>query len=180
MKVINLDINGLKLIEPDVFSDDRGVFFESYNQEKFHQIGIDDNFVQDNQSLSNKNVLRGLHFQTGVHAQAKLVRVIKGGVIDVAVDLRNDSPTFGQHYSVELNDKNNFMLYIPIGFAHGFVALMDQTVFAYKCSSLYNKSSESGIIWSDKQLNINWGDVNPLISNKDAILPTFDINKYYF
>jgi dTDP-4-dehydrorhamnose 3,5-epimerase len=120
MEVTEVFIKGLKIIKPAIFEDDRGAFFESYNSEKFVQSGIKENFVQDNQSLSHKGILRGLHFQTGEYAQAKLVRVIKGSVIDVAVDLRKNSATFGQHFSLELNDKNNLMFYIPVGFAHGF------------------------------------------------------------
>jgi len=180
MKFRSVEISGLKIIEPDIFSDERGVFFESFNQEKFVKAGILDNFIQDNQSLSNKNVLRGLHFQTGEFAQAKLVRVIKGRVLDIAVDLRTSSATFGQYFSIELSESNNLMFYIPVGFAHGFVALEDQTIFVYKCSALYNKSSEGGIIWNDQNLNINWGVKSPIISNKDEVLPAFNAKECYF
>jgi dTDP-4-dehydrorhamnose 3,5-epimerase len=180
MKIRDVAIQGLKIIEPNIFSDERGNFFEAYNQQNFINAGITDHFIQDNQSVSNKNVLRGLHFQTGNFAQAKLVRVIRGTVLDVAVDLRSNSPTFGQHFSLELSEFNNLMFYIPIGFAHGFVALEDKTIFEYKCSALYNKQSEGGIHWQDPILNINWEIKNPIISNKDAILPTFNANAFYF
>jgi dTDP-4-dehydrorhamnose 3,5-epimerase len=180
MNVSNVFIEGLKLIEPSLYYDERGAFFESYNQEKFANAGITDIFIQDNQSQSNKGVLRGLHFQTGQYAQAKLVRVIKGSVIDVAVDLRNNSSTFGKYFAIELNDKNNLMFYIPVGFAHGFVALEDQTIFVYKCTALYNKESEGGIIWNDSTLGINWAYNNPIISLKDSFLPPFDLKKSFF
>ena len=143
-------------------------------------MGISDNFVQDNQSYSHKGILRGLHFQTGMFSQAKLVRVIKGSVIDVAVDLRRNSATYGKHFSIELNDKNNLMFYIPLGFAHGFIALEDHTIFVYKCTAPYNKQSEGGIIWNDSTLAINWGGVNPIISPKDGLLPAFDPKKCFF
>ncbi len=133
MKFIDVSIKGLKIIEPAVFKDERGAFFESYNQEKFINAGITDNFIQDNQSVSQKGVLRGLHFQTGKFSQAKLVRVIKGSVIDVAVDLRKNSKTFGQHFAIELNEANNLMFYIPEGFAHGFIAL---EIKLYLCTNV--------------------------------------------
>ena len=180
MKFTDVFIKGLKIIEPAIYNDGRGAFFESYNQEKFVNAGIADSFIQDNQSLSQKGVLRGLHFQTGKFSQAKLVRVIKGSVIDVAVDLRANSETYGKHFSIELNETNNLMFYIPVGFAHGFIALDDQTVFVYKCTSLYNKEAEGGIIWNDTSLGINWGGLNPIISQKDALLPTFDNTKHFF
>lgn len=180
MKINEVNIEGLKIIEPTLFKDERGVFFESYNQERFFSEGIKDNFVQDNQSVSNKGVLRGLHYQTGSNAQAKLVRVVKGSVIDVAVDLRKNSKTFGKHFTLELNDRNNLMFYIPVGFAHGFIALEDHTVFFYKCSQLYNKAAEAGIIWNDHTLGINWGDIKPVISAKDSLLPTFNEANYFF
>lgn len=180
MKITEVNINGLKIIEPIIFEDERGLFFESYNQEKFVKAGITENFVQDNQSISNKGVLRGLHYQNGSHAQAKLVRVIKGSVLDIAVDLRKNSSTFGKHFALELSDKNNLMFFIPVGFAHGFIALEDQTTFFYKCSALYNKQSEAGIIWNDTNLNINWGDIKPIISEKDALLPAFNEANYFF
>jgi len=180
MIISEVSINGLKIIEPKVIKDERGVFFESYNQAQLLKEGIADNFLQDNQSVSNKGVLRGLHFQRGNYAQAKLVRVIKGSVLDIAVDLRKDSETFGKHFSIELNDRNNLMFYIPLGFAHGFIALEDNTIFVYKCSALYNKESEGGIIWNDPTLAINWGAILPIISEKDALLPTFNAEMYFF
>jgi dTDP-4-dehydrorhamnose 3,5-epimerase len=180
MEVSEVFIEGLKIIKPAIFEDERGAFFESYNAEKFLKLGISDNFVQDNQSYSHKGILRGLHFQTGEFAQAKLVRVIKGSVIDVAVDLRRNSDTYGKHFSIELNDKNNLMFYIPVGFAHGFIALEDQTIFVYKCTATYNKQSEGGIIWNDSTLAINWGGVNPIISSKDGLLPAFDPKMCFF
>lgn len=180
MKIDDVFIKGLKLIQPDIYGDERGAFFESYNQEKFANAGISAKFIQDNQSVSNKGVLRGLHFQTGEFAQAKLVRVIKGSVMDVAVDLRPNSETYGKHYAIELNESNNLMFYIPVGFAHGFIALEDNTIFVYKCTALYNKASEGGIIWNDSTLAIKWGNLNPVISEKDALLPAFDKEKCFF
>lgn len=159
---------GIHLLQPSVFKDNRGYFFESFNEKKFNSITqLDIDFVQDNQSLSSKNVLRGLHFQLPPFAQAKLVRVVRGAVLDVAVDLRKNSPTFGKYYSVGLNEENNLSLFIPVGFAHGFVALKENTLFLYKCSEYYNKESEQTILWNDPDLNIDWKCTNPLISEKD-------------
>jgi len=180
MEFSDVFIKGLKIIKPMVFKDERGEFFESYNYERFKEAGVAENFVQDNQSISSKGVLRGLHFQTGINAQAKLVRVIKGSVLDVVVDLRKNSETFGKHYCIELNNKNNLMFYIPVGFAHGFIALEDNTVFVYKCSALYNKQAEAGIIWNDNNLGINWGDIKPILSEKDNLLPPFNAELYSF
>ncbi len=167
MKITNTKINGLLIIEPEVFKDDRGTFMESWNFKKFQEIGINDNFVQDNQSVSSKGVLRGLHFQNPPHAQAKLVRVVRGSVLDVAVDLRNNSSTFGKYYSIVLSEKNFKFFYIPKGFAHGFVALEDNTIFSYKCSHIYNKEYEGCLLWNDKDLGIEWNINNPIISPKD-------------
>tara|TARA_E500000081_G_scaffold43067_1_gene46590 strand:+ start:76 stop:624 length:549 start_codon:yes stop_codon:yes gene_type:complete len=167
MKITNTKINGLLIIEPEVFKDDRGTFMESWNFKKFQEIGINDNFVQDNQSVSSKGVLRGLHFQNPPHAQAKLVRVVRGSVLDVAVDLRNNSSTFGKYYSIVLSEKNFKFCYIPKGFAHGFVALEDNTIFSYKCSHIYNKEYEGCLLWNDKDLGIEWNINNPIISPKD-------------
>lgn len=166
MRVELFEIPDLKLIHPAVFEDPRGYFFESYNFDRFSEAGIEDHFVQDNQSLSQTGVLRGLHFQVGEFAQSKLVRVIKGAVLDVAVDIRKGSPTYGKHLAVELNEKNKLMLYVPIGFAHGFLTLSDDTIFTYKCGSVYNKSSEMGIMWNDPELMIDWKVENPLLSEK--------------
>lgn len=180
MEVQHTFIKGLKIIKPKIFEDERGHFFESYNQEHYANAGITQSFVQDNQSISRKGVLRGLHFQTGNFAQAKLVRVIKGSVIDIVVDLRKKSETFGQHFKIELNERNNYIFFIPEGFAHGFVAMENDTLFTYKCSALYNKQSESGIIWNDSTLAIDWGYANPLVSEKDAILPPFNPLETFF
>jgi dTDP-4-dehydrorhamnose 3,5-epimerase len=165
-----LPLEGLVLITPQTFNDHRGYFFESYNNDKFKECGIDAVFLQDNQSLSNKGVLRGLHFQNPPFEQGKLVRVIAGSVLDVVVDIRSKSPTFGKHFSIQLNNTENKMLWIPPGFAHGFLALEDNTVFSYKCTNLYNKESESGIIFNDPLLDINWNIENPEISVKDLQL----------
>ena len=141
MEVIKTPLQGLLVIEPKVFKDHRGYFYESYNAEAFKQAGIDAVFVQDNQSLSQKGILRGLHFQAPPHAQGKLVRVIKGAVLDVVVDIRKNSPTYGQHFSIELTEENFKMFWIPAGFAHGFVTLEDHTIFSYKCTDVYNKGT---------------------------------------
>ncbi len=165
MKVIETHLEGCFIIEPTVFGDSRGNFFESFNQQNFNQLtGLTTSFVQDNQSISQRGVLRGLHFQKGVHSQAKLVRVIKGKVLDVAVDIRPKSSTFGQAFSIELSGENNKQLFIPRGFAHGFSVLENNTIFAYKCDNYYNKQSESGIIFNDPSLNIDWK------LNKDEII----------
>ena len=173
MKITTTPIENLLIIQPNVFKDTRGYFFESYNKDLFHQHGINTVFVQDNESLSQKGVLRGLHFQNPPFAQAKLVRVIQGAVMDVAVDIRKDSATYGQHFSVQLSAENKTMFYIPEGFAHGFLVLEDHTIFSYKCSRTYNKASESGILWSDPDLAINWGIKNPVLSEKDRVAQTF-------
>lgn len=174
MEIITTKIKDLLIIKPGVFSDERGYFFESYNKEKFLTHGIDQNFVQDNESKSMKGVLRGLHFQKPPYAQGKLVRVIKGAVLDVAVDLRKSSPTFGQWSSIELSENNKFMYWIPPGMAHGFLTLEDDTVFFYKCTNIYNKNSEGSLLWNDPELNIDWGkSINPILSEKDRIAPFF-------
>ena len=175
MNIIETPIKDLVIIEPKVFEDNRGYFFESYNQQLFKNLGIDADFVQDNQSFSHKNALRGLHAQATPYAQGKLVRVIQGRVLDVAVDIRKKSPTYGQHFSIELSGENKKMFYVPPGFLHGFVTLEDQTIFSYKCTALYHKNAEVGVIWNDEDLGINWGiDANDaLISPKDAVLPKF-------
>lgn len=167
MKITKTNIDGLIIVEPEIFKDDRGSFFESWNVKKFQEIGIEDDFVQDNQSNSSKGILRGLHFQNSPYAQAKLVRVIRGSVLDVAVDLRSNSSTYGKHYSIVLSDKNFKSFYIPSGFAHGFVALEDNTIFSYKCSDIYNKEYEGYLLWNDQDLGIDWYIDNPIISQKD-------------
>lgn len=172
MQIQTFDIEGPLLITPRVFPDDRGYFYESYNEQLFHKNGVTVKFVQDNQSCSRKGVLRGLHFQAPPFDQGKLVRVVKGAVIDVAVDIRKNSPTYGKHVRVELNDVNQKMLWIPAGFAHGFLSLIEDTVFLYKCTNLYDKASEGGLIWNDPDINIDWGIEHPLVSDKDLELPT--------
>ena len=180
MEVIKPQIDGLLVISPKIFSDERGYLFESWSEESFAKIGLDLNFVQDNQSFSNKGVLRGLHFQNPPFAQGKLVRVIKGSVLDVVVDLRKDSDTYGNHFSIELNEENKTFFWIPPGFAHGFIALEDNTIFAYKCTAVYNSASEEGLLWGDKDLDIDWGDINPLVSDKDLIAGSFKNFKSQF
>jgi dTDP-4-dehydrorhamnose 3,5-epimerase len=171
MDIKTTPIEGLLIIEPQVFTDPRGYFYESYNKEKFVAAGINIEFVQDNQSLSQKGIVRGLHFQAPPFDQGKLVRVIQGAVLDVAVDIRKNSPTYGQNFSIELSAQNRTMFYIPPGFAHGFETLEDNTIFLYKCTDVYNKQSEGGLLWNDPELGIKWQTSNPLISDKDKILP---------
>lgn len=166
-------ISGLCVITPRVFDDPRGYFFESYSKKSFIEAGITDDFVQSNQSLSQKGVLRGLHFQTQPHAQSKLVRVIQGSVLDVAVDVRKNSPTYGEHFSIVLSAENKKMFFVPIGFAHGFLTLEDNTIFSYKCGNYYNKASEQGILWNDTTLNIDWGINDPILSEKDMVNSRF-------
>lgn len=168
-------IPGLVIVEPTIFKDSRGYFFESYNEAQFKQNGITASFVQDNQSRSTYGVIRGLHYQQPPHAQAKLVRVLEGAILDVAVDVRKDSPTYGQHFAIELTSENKKQLFLPEGFAHGFSVLSEIAVVLYKCNAFYNKASEGGILYNDPQLNIDWqikeGDA--IISDKDAQLPLF-------
>ncbi len=164
---IETHIDGLVILQPRIFNDGRGYFYESWNKQTFLQCGIAQDFVQDNQSLSQQGVLRGLHFQKPPFAQAKLVRVIQGAVLDVAVDIRKNSPTYGQHVAVELTGENKTLFYIPEGFAHGFLTLQDDTIFAYKCSNYYHKASEESLMWNDPDLNIAWGIDAPLLSEKD-------------
>ena len=166
-------IEGLMVIKPDVFEDQRGYFFESYNEEKFRQLGIDVRFLQDNESKSAKGVLRGLHFQVPPYQQGKLVRVIKGKVLDVAVDLRRSSETYGEWAAIELSEQNKWMYWIPAGFAHGFLTLEENTVFFYKCTQVYNKESERSIIWNDTDLAIKWGIEQPVVSDKDKTAGKF-------
>ena len=166
-------IEGLIIIEPKVFEDERGYFYESYNQQIFKQNGINISFVQDNQSLSQRGVLRGLHFQHPPHAQAKLIRVISGSVLDVAVDLRKSSPTYGKYEAIKLSAQNKKVLLIPEGFAHGFLTLEDNTIFSYKCSNFYNAASEDAIFWNDETLNINWSIDDPILSEKDNMAKKF-------
>lgn len=174
MKVTKTKLEGCVIIEPEVFKDDRGYFFESFKSNNFNKaIGQKIIFVQDNQSFSVMGTLRGLHYQKGKYAQAKLVRVISGRVLDVAVDLRQDSPTFGQHVSLELSAKNKKQLFIPRGFGHGFIVLSDSADFFYKCDNFYNSAAEGGIIFNDPILNIDWKVQADQIkvSGKDLALP---------
>jgi len=171
IKVTTCDIEGLKVIEPTVFGDERGYFVETYNYNDYKEVGIDMNFVQDNQSMSKKGVLRGLHFQINF-PQDKLVRVIKGEVFDVAVDLRPDSKTYGKWFGVILSDENKKQLFIPKNFAHGFLVLSDEAEFSYKCTDFYHPNDEGGIIWNDPEINISWPipeDLELLISDKDKL-----------
>ena len=177
MKATETKLKGCFIIEPKVFNDERGYFFESFNNKLFNKIThTNAHFVQDNQSYSTKGVLRGLHYQIGDYAQAKLVRVIKGKVLDVAIDLRKDSVTFGKYVSVELDEHNNKQLFVPRGFAHGFLVLSETAIFSYKCDNYYNKESEGGIIYNDSTLNINWKlpEEELIISEKDIHLPKFE------
>lgn len=167
MEVIETEIKDLLIIKPRVFADARGYFFESYNEDVFKKHGIDAHFMQDNQSLSSSNVLRGLHFQAPPFDQGKLVRVITGAVLDVAVDIRKGSPTYGKHVALELNEENKTMFFIPPGFAHGFLTLRDNTIFSYKCTNVYNKESEGCVLWNDASLGIDWNCENPILSEKD-------------
>ena len=176
MEILKTHIDGCIVLSPTLFSDHRGSFYEAYKKTILdHFLGYKVDFVQDNESFSSKGVLRGLHFQKGAHAQAKLVRVVQGAVLDVAVDLRLESPTYGQHFSIELSLKNKKQLFIPRGFAHGFVVLSDTALFSYKCDNYYNKASESGIIYNDPILNIDWKfpDDQLQLSKKDLELPQF-------
>jgi len=171
MQITKTKIPGLLIIKPDIYIDKRGYFFESYNKQKFIENGIEVNYVQDNESRSQKGVLRGLHFQNPPYSQGKLVRVIKGSVLDVAVDIRKGSPTFGQWDSVILSEENKLMYWLPEGMAHGFLTLEDDTIFFYKCTNLYHKESEGSIRWNDPELNIEWGIQNPVLSEKDKNVP---------
>jgi len=167
MEIIETGIKDLVVIKPRVFRDDRGYFFESFNRSKLDFLGNNLEFVQDNQSLSQKDVLRGLHFQNPPYAQAKLVSVIQGSVLDVAVDIRKQSPTYGKSFSIVLDGIDKSQLFIPAGFAHGFKTLENNTIFFYKCSNYYNKESEGCLLWNDPNLNINWDIENPILSEKD-------------
>lgn len=167
-------IKSVVLIKPKIFGDNRGFFLESYKKSDFYANGITTEFNQDNHSKSSAHVLRGLHYQAKPYGQAKLVRCVKGRIYDVAVDIRPDSETYGQYIKVELSEENKQMLYIPEGFAHGFVVLSDEAEIFYKASGEYEPKAERGIIWNDKSLNINWGiDFEPILSGKDNLLPEF-------
>lgn len=182
MNIIQTGLPGLVVIEPRVFEDDRGYFFESFHAEKYQEAGIERPFIQDNESKSVKGVVRGLHFQKGEFAQAKLVRVIAGCVYDVAVDLREGSPTFGKWYGLELSAENKKQLYVPRGFAHGFSVLSDEAIFSYKCDNLYNRDSEGGINPFDPTLAIDWKleKAETIVSPKDEVAPLFNDSVYKF
>ncbi len=167
MQVSKTPIEGLLVIQPKVFTDARGYFYEPYNKKVFTENGIPDDFVQDNQSFSQKDVVRGLHFQNPPHAQAKLLRVIQGSIWDVAVDIRKSSPTYGQYFGIELSAENKTIFYVPKGFAHGFLTLEDNTILFYKCSDYYNKASEESLLWSDPEVAIPWQVTSPILSEKD-------------
>ncbi len=173
MEIKNTGFDGLIEIYPQSFEDERGFFFESFRADKLKAAGIQEDFVQDNQSFSKKGVLRGLHLQHAPFAQGKLVRVITGRALDVVVDLRKESTTYGKIYKYLLESTKNNMLYVPEGFAHGFVALED-TIFFYKCTNVYDKASESGILYNDAELAIDWEVKNPIVSDKDLLLPTME------
>ncbi|MCY1506221.1 dTDP-4-dehydrorhamnose 3,5-epimerase [compost metagenome] len=173
MKLKTTPIKDLYIIEPKLWADQRGYFFESYNAKLFTEAGIDAVFIQDNQSYSQKGALRGLHAQAPPFAQGKLVRVLQGSVLDIAVDIRKDSATYGQHFSIELSGTNHLQLWIPPGFLHGFLTLEEATIFSYKVTSYYDKASEIGVIWNDPSLNIDWKETELLLSEKDTALPTF-------
>lgn len=183
MKVLKTAIEGLLIIDPTVFGDSRGYFFESYNKQRFNEAtGLDIDFVQDNQSKSCYGVLRGLHFQKPPYAQSKLVRCVRGKVLDVAVDIRKSSPTFGKYVAVELTEDNHRQLFIPHGFAHGFVVLSEEAIFQYKCDNFYHKESEGAIAWNDPEINIDWtipfDDV--MLSDKDKVNPLLKDAEWLF
>jgi dTDP-4-dehydrorhamnose 3,5-epimerase len=167
MQVTKTFIEGLLVIQPTIFNDARGYFYEPYNRKMFAEIGIGEEFVQDNQSFSQKGVIRGLHFQNPPHAQAKLLRILQGSIWDVAVDIRKSSPTYGKYFGIELSAENKTIFYVPKGFAHGFLTLEDNTLLLYKCSDFYNKPSEESLIWNDTDVGISWKINNPILSEKD-------------
>lgn len=173
MKFEKVFIDDLMVVQPDVFPDERGYFFESFNKERYVNGGINVSFVQDNISRSKKGTVRGLHYQVGESAQGKLCSVIVGKVLDVAVDIRFGSSTFGKYYSIELSEENKTQFWIPPGFAHGFSVLSDEAIFSYKCSNLYNKHAERSILFNDETLNINWQVEIPIVSSKDLLAKKF-------
>jgi dTDP-4-dehydrorhamnose 3,5-epimerase len=180
MIVIETKLKGCFILEPKIFQDNRGYFFESFNQNTFNKlIGQNINFIQDNESFSVKGTLRGLHYQIGEYAQAKLVRVIKGCVLDIAVDIRKESSTYGEYVSLELSEENKKQLFIPRGFAHGFIVLSETAIFSYKCDNFYKKEFEGGIIYNDESLNIDWRlkQEEFIISEKDLLLPNLETVK---
>ena len=181
MKIEKTNIEGVLVLEPKVFGDDRGYFFESFNAEKFKTLtGLNVDFVQDNQSKSGANVLRGLHFQNPPFAQDKLVRVVQGSVLDVVVDIRKDSKTYGQYFGIVLDTIKHNMLWIPKGMAHGFLSIEDNTIFSYKCTEYYHPEVEGCILWNDPELGISWDVENPLVSEKDNLGTSFNEFKSSF
>lgn len=173
MEVTTTPIEGLLVLQPKIWKDDRGYFFESFRADVFSKLNIDVNFVQDNQSLSQKGTIRGLHYQVAPFEQGKLVRVVQGRVLDVALDIRKNSPTYGQHFAIELSAENQTQFFIPPGFAHGFSTLEDNTIFCYKCTNYYSKASEGGVLFNDPALGIDWKVEGLFVSDKDKELPTF-------
>ncbi len=173
MKVTETGIEGLLVLSPDIYKDDRGYFFEAFNEEVYRKSGLNFDFVQDNISKSRKNTVRGLHFQTGNMAQGKLCHVIYGRVLDIAVDIRIDSPTFGKHFSVELSEENHLQIWMHPGFAHGFSVLSEEAIFSYKCTRIYSREHESAILFNDPDLNIDWKVADPVVSQKDLTAQTF-------
>lgn len=173
MKFEKVFIDGLLVVQPDVFPDERGYFFESFNKEKYVDGGINFSFVQDNVSKSKKGTVRGLHYQVGESAQGKLCSVIVGKVLDIAVDIRFGSPTFGKYFSVELTEESKNQLWIPPGFAHGFSVISEEAIFSYKCTNIYNKQAERSIIYNDEQLQIDWKVETPIVSPKDLLAKKF-------
>lgn len=169
MKIEKVSINGLLVLEPDIFNDSRGYFYESFNIEKYKLITENFSFVQDNISKSKYGTIRGLHYQVGKFAQGKLISVLGGKVLDIAVDIRFNSPTFGKHFAIEISDENKKQFWIPPGFAHGFSVLSDEVLFSYKCTANYNKDSERSIIYNDPILAIDWKVENPIVSKKDLV-----------
>ncbi len=175
MEIQHTSISDLLIIKPAVFNDDRGYFYEVFNQVRYCKEGLNSNFIQDNLSYSVKGTIRGLHYQSEPYAQAKLIQVLKGRVLDIAVDLRNGSPTYGKHFAIELSQENKLQFFIPRGFAHGFSVLSDDAIFYYKCDNEYNKAYERGIVYNDESLKIDWKipSGKEIVSPKDLMLPSF-------
>lgn len=173
MEIQKTHIEGLIVLQPKIWKDDRGYFFESFRQDIFSKLNIDVNFVQDNQSLSQKGTIRGLHYQIAPFEQGKLVRVVQGSVLDVALDIRKNSPTYGQYFAIELSAENQTQFFIPPGFAHGFSTLEDNTIFCYKCTNYYSKANEGGVRFDDPALGIDWKVEGLFVSDKDRELPVF-------
>ncbi|MDR3666532.1 MAG: dTDP-4-dehydrorhamnose 3,5-epimerase [Ignavibacteriaceae bacterium] len=180
MEITTTPFKGILLVKPDVFLDDRGYFYESFNKKKFLDINLEVNFLQDNVSKSRKGTIRGLHYQMGNKAQGKLCQVLYGRVLDVSLDLRVDSPTFGKHFSIELSEDNHLLVWIPVGFAHGFSVLSDEVIFKYKCTNYYCKENERTILFNDPELNIDWKVDNPVFSQKDLMGKSFEDSKNDF